>query len=135
MGVYVREGNSIGLFEEQLDFGLTEAGIQKLSKSLVVQRYHILWNNRMELDRPQQAALSATLLNQEMGRLGLLRLILSVLILVGVFGTVASLSMALVGASDLLSFPQNGGGITVVVHGMSTALSTTMTAIGAYLVH
>ena len=131
---YIYENQSIDQFEEQMDFGLTEAGIEDLSNSLIVQRYRVLQQSRTELDRPQQAALSAILLNQEMTRLGLIRLIQSLLILLGVFGTVASLSLALVGASDLLSFPQNGGGITLVVHGMATALSTTMTAIGTYLV-
>ena len=131
---YVRENRSTDQFEEQLDFGLTEAGIESLSDSLIVQRYRVLQQDWPELERPQQAVLSAMLLNQEMTRLGLIRLIQSLLILVGVFGTVASLSLALVGASDLLSFPQTGGGVTLVVHGMATALSTTMTAIAAYLV-
>ena len=44
------------------------------------------------------------------------------------------MSLALVGASELLSFPQNGGGVSLVIRGMATALSTTMTAIAAYLV-
>lgn len=131
---YARENHSLDQFGEQLDFGLTEAGIENLTNSLIVQRYRVMQQSRTELDRPQQAALSAILLSQEMMRLGLIRLIQSVLILLGVFGTVASLSLALVGASDLLAFPQNGGGITLVVHGMATALSTTMTAIAAYLV-
>ena len=131
---YIRENQSIDQFGEQLDFGLTEAGIEELSPSLVMQRYRILQQSKSELDRPQQAALSAILLYQEVTRLGLIRLIQSLLILLGVFGTVASLSLSLAGASDLLSFPQNGGGITLVVHGMATALSTTMTAIAAYLV-
>lgn len=131
---YTRESRASDLFEEQIDFGLTEAGIESLSESLIVQRYRVLQQGQSELDRPQQAALSAILLNQEMARLGLIRLIQSLLILLGVFGTVASLSLALVGASDLLSFPQNGGGIGLVVQGMATALSTTMTAIAAYLV-
>ena len=122
---YARESRSTDQFEEQLDFGLTEAGIENLSDSLIVQRYRILQQSRSELDRPQQAALSSILVNQEVTRLGLIRLIQSLLILLGVFGTVASLSLALVGASDLLSFPQNGGGIGLVVHGMATALSTT----------
>ena len=131
---YLREERSIDQFGEQLDFGLTEAGIEELSPSLVMQRYRILQQSKSELDRPQQAALSAILLYQEVTRLGLIRLIQSLLILLGVFGTVASLSLSLAGASDLLSFPQSGGGITLVVHGMATALSTTMTAIAAYLV-
>ena len=131
---YIRESRAIDMFDEQVDFGLTEDDIESLSESLIIQRYRILKQARTELDRPQQAILSAILLNQEMARLGLIRLIQSLLILLGVFGTVASLSLALVGASDLLSFPQNGGGISLVVHGMATALSTTMTAIAAYLI-
>ncbi len=130
---YFRENRSTDQFEEQLDFGLTEAGIENLSGSLIVQRYRVLQQSRSELERPQQAILSAILLNQEVARLGLVRLIQSLLILLGVFGTVASLSLALVGATDLLSLPQGGGGITMVVRGMATALSTTMTAIAAYL--
>lgn len=132
--VYIREDRATALFEEQVDFGLTEAGIESLSESLIVQRYRLLQQGQSELEQPQQTALSAILLNQEITRLGLVRLIQSLLILLGVFGTVASLSLALVGASDLLSFPQNGGGISLVIHGMATALSTTMTAIAAYLV-
>lgn len=132
--VYISENRSIEKFEEQMDFDLTEAGIKDLSRSLIVQRYRALQQSRSELDRPQQAILSAILLNQEYGRFDLIRLIQSLLILLGVFGTVASLSLALVGASDLLTFPKSEGGITLVVHGMATALSTTMTAIAAYLV-
>lgn len=131
---YIREGRAIALFEEQVDFGLTEAGIESLSGSLIVQRYRVLQQGQSQLALPQQATLSAILLSQEMARLGLIRLIQSLLILLGVFGTVASLSLALVGASDLLSFPQNEGSISLVIHGMATALSTTMTAIAAYLV-
>ena len=134
MFAYAGEDRAVDRFEEQLDFGLTEAGIEDLTESLIVQRYRVLQQGRSELDRPQQATLSAILLNQETTRLGLIRLIQGLLILLGVFGTVASLSLALVGASDLLAFPQDGGGINLVVHGMATALSTTMTAIAAYLV-
>ena len=132
--VYIREDRSTEKFEEQMDFDLTEAGIKNLSDSLIVQRYRVLQQSRSELDRPQQAILSAILLSQEMARFDLIRLIQSLLILLGVFGTVASLSLALLGASDLLTFPKSEGGITLVVHGMATALSTTMTAIAAYLV-
>ena len=63
-----------------------------------------------------------------------MRLVHSLLILLGVFGTVAALSLSLVGAAELFTAPQSVDGITVVVRGMATALSTTMTAIAAYLV-
>ena len=131
---YIREDKAIDRFREQMDFGLTEAGVQHLSRSLVVQRYRALQQGQLELEHVQQPMLAAILMNQEMTRLGLVRLVQNVLILLGVFGTVASLSLALVGASDLLTLPRGGGGIILVVRGMATALSTTMTAIAAYLV-
>ena len=107
---------------------------------MVAQRFLVLKSLNRRRANINQNALAATLLASESSRNSFLKFVHNVLILTGVFGTIISLSMSLLGASDIL---QSGGqssletdqasGLGVMIFGMSTALSTTLTAIIAYL--
>jgi len=100
--------------------------------SLIVGRYFAMQSLHTQQSPIHQGALASSLQAREKARTATLRYINNVLILCGVFGTIVSLSVALVGASGLLDGAVNAEGMGMVIHGMSTALSTTMTAIACY---
>ncbi len=119
--------------------------LQGVSRNLMIsERFLTLQLLSQRREDINQNALAATLLASESSRNSFLKFIHNVLILIGVFGTIVSLSISLLGASDLL---QNSGqinilpggdqnsaqGLGTMIFGMSTALSTTLTAILAYL--
>ncbi len=130
---YWREERAVGAFIVNFhheDFNPAET-INK--KSLIYHRYSTM----KELYRQQadinQSALAATMIASESIRLSLPKFIANILILSGVFGTIISLSIALLGASNLME--DNGiASMGQVIHGMSTALSTTTTAIICYFI-
>ncbi|WP_424946799.1 hypothetical protein [Candidatus Spongiihabitans sp.] len=112
---------------------------------MVSERFLALESLNRRRANINQNALAATLIAAESSRNSFLKFVHNVLILTGVFGTIISLSISLLGASDIL---QSGGqagsllggraaaqasGLSTMIYGMSTALSTTMTAIIAYL--
>lgn len=103
--------------------------------SLISQRFQLMANSHAQGITPNHAALAEILVTNESLKGSLPRYINNILILAGVFGTIVSLSIALLGTSTLLSAPgSDSSGIDQVIHGMSTALSTTATAIVCYVV-
>ncbi len=129
---YMRDEASINRFVLNVRMGedpLKQVGLD----SMMAYRYETLKTLHRKRASINHSALAATLLASESSYNSFPKFVHSTLILTGVFGTIVSLSIALLGASDLVADASQTNSLGTVVHGMSTALSTTMTAIIAYL--
>ncbi len=132
---YAREQDILVKLADRLKDNVPKPIASLPENSLAVKRYEqIRWIDQHNAP-VNQAALAASLNASESSRLTLIRFVHNILILTGVFGTVVSLSIALVGASGLLDSPQSMHNMSTVISGMSTALSTTITAIITFIVY
>jgi biopolymer transport protein ExbB/TolQ len=132
-GFYSQEETALKQFRKNLTRDIDEPDEGISSKSVIGQRYQRVQQLSRAGTNFDQNALAATLIAQQSLKTSYPHFINNILILAGVFGTIISLSISLVGANEMIS---NGGsiaGMTTVIHGMSTALSTTMTAIFCYV--
>ncbi|MCG6886445.1 MAG: hypothetical protein LJE74_04480 [Proteobacteria bacterium] len=131
---YAREEAALHKVVGNVEAGLSDTLKGVNPNSLISQRYLAVSQLHEKHAAINHAALASTLLAGESTRLSFPRFVNSILILVGVLGTIISLSIALLGASHLMDVSQGiGGDMGMVIHGMSTAMSTTITAIVSYL--
>ncbi len=129
---YMREETALAKFVTAM--GSDKNPLKGISpRSLIAQRYSMIVAMSERNARINQSALAATLAADESTRTSFAKYVSNILILTGVFGTCVSLSIALAGVTDLLDSAQGTGNMGMVMHGMSTALSTTITAIVSYL--
>lgn len=102
--------------------------------SIAVERYKAVKWVAQQGSPVNQQALAASTNAYENSRLTLVRFVHSTLILAGVFGTVVSLSMALIGAAGLLNSPEGVKEMGSIISGMSSALSSTIVAIVCFFI-
>jgi hypothetical protein len=132
---YRREEAAIAIFANNAEALKTDLLEGLPADSVVAQRHVTMRSIQKAHGEINHGALAAMLTADEATRFGLIRFINNILILTGVFGTIVALSISLIGASDLIdSADASLGGMGLVIHGMSTALSTTITAIVSYVV-
>jgi len=131
---YVNEHRIIMQLTDLLKENATDPAARLNPKSLAVIRYDsVEWVIKQNAPVNQEAMAAST--NAfENSRLTLIRFVHSTLILAGVFGTVVSLSMALIGAAGLLNSPEGVKEMGAIIGGMSSALSSTITAILCFFV-
>lgn len=130
---YRKEEKAMARFDQRLQDGADDPLDGVAEDSMVSLRYRTIEQLKNQHAAINHHALASSLVASESTRASGIRFVHHVLILCGVFGTIVSLSIALFGASSLLESAVSSTGMGMVIHGMSTALSTTMTAIVCYI--
>lgn len=133
LGYYATQERALRRFRKNLTRGIEQPDEGVGKHTIIVERYHRLQELNRTNTAVDQNALAAALVAQESLKTSFPRFINNILILAGVFGTIIALSIALLGADDMLTDSAAVRGMGTVIHGMSTALSTTLTAISCYV--
>jgi hypothetical protein len=131
---YINEHDTLIQLTEYLKANAKDPTARLSRGTLAVNRFNaIKWLSKQG-SPVNQEALAASANAHENSRLTIIRFVHSTLILAGVFGTVVSLSMALIGAAGLLNSPEGVKEMGTIISGMSSALSSTITAIVCFFI-
>lgn len=130
---YAREQSMLEKFLGRVRDKVANPTYKLPADALVVRRYQAVQMLRQQSAEIDQGALANATTAEQFSRFTLVRFVNNILILSGVFGTIVSLSVALIGAAGLLDSPENLEKMGAIIGGMSTALSTTITAIVCYV--
>jgi hypothetical protein len=131
---YADEEQALCRFVDNLEGPEAESPLHEVAATSLISHRYRLMLKLFEARAPiNHSALASTLVAAQSSRYSTPRYINNILILTGVFGTIVALSLSLLGASDMLENSVNVDGMGIIIHGMSTALSTTITAIVCYV--
>jgi hypothetical protein len=134
LSAYAQEASALQRFLENHQ----KEGVEDLlegvaEESIISRRYHTMAQLNSSRVPINHSALAAALVAAESSKNTFPRFVNNSLILAGVFGTIISLAISLLGASNLLQSAADVSGMGMMVHGMSTALAATINAIFCYL--
>jgi len=130
---YAREEAALARFMHSLDDEQLDLMVGVDSRSIIHRRYAAILRISKQNAPVNHGALASLLLAEESKRLSFPRFVNNILILMGVFGTIVGLAIALLGAANLLETQQDLGSMDLLIHGMSVAPATTIIAIACYV--
>ena len=131
---YIEEHHALVKVAQNIKSNIVDPSGSVSHKRLIAQRYSNIELITKQGSPVNQAALASNINASESTRLTFIRFVHSTLILAGVFGTVVSLSMALIGAAGLLNSPESIKEMGIIISSMSSALSSTVMAIVCFFI-